>query len=91
MTRRSRVRAAPAHAMQPVVVDEDGVQRCKENAIVRYLLDHGGINLNALAGLPFSREDRVQFAQLIGYSLAGFGDLSYVTNDDGLRALGRIP
>ena len=28
--------------------------------------------------LDFAREDREQFAQLIGYSICGFGDLDYV-------------
>jgi hypothetical protein len=34
-----------------------------------------------LACLPFSDEDREQFAQLIGYSLGGFGDLSYASDE----------
>ena len=29
----------------------------------------------------FSQEDQEQFAQLIGYSVSGFGDLSYVSDD----------
>jgi hypothetical protein len=36
--------------------------------------------MNNLALLPFSNEDRVQFAQLIGYSLNGFGELPYVSD-----------
>lgn len=59
-----------------------GILRFRENAIVRYLLDNGTNDMNTLAALPFSREDRVQFAQLIGYSLSGFGELSYVTAAD---------
>jgi hypothetical protein len=62
--------------MQPIVI-VDGVTRFHRNAIVEYLLDHGGIDLNQLACLPFSQEDREQFAQLIGYSVSGFGDLPY--------------
>lgn len=69
----------PRHPVQPLVM-LDGVKRFKENAIVRHLLDSGSLDLNRLACLPFSQEDREQFAQLIGYSLAGFGELSYVTN-----------
>lgn len=68
---------APKHPMQPVVLDEDGRPRFKKNAIVRHLLDHGKIDLNQIAELPFSDEDRSQLAQLIGYSTSGFGDLSY--------------
>lgn len=70
--------------IQPLYTDEHGVVRFKENAIVRQLLDFAserGMSLNEIARMPFSREDRVQFAQLIGYSLSGFGTLSYVDND----------
>ena len=49
------------------------------NDIVRYLLDNGGIGLNKLAILPFSNDDREQFAQLIGYSLSGYANLGYVS------------
>jgi hypothetical protein len=51
------------------------------NAIVKYLLDtHPKENMNSLALLPFSKKDRVQFAQLIGYSICGFGELPYVSD-----------
>lgn len=63
--------------MQKVVWDED-VIRFRENPLVRYLLDAGPFSLNTLASLPgISTADREQFAQLIGYSVSGFGDLSY--------------
>jgi len=68
------------HPIQPLVPDSSGVLRFKENAIVRHLLDNGKINLNDLACLEFAQDDREQFAQLIGYSLSGYGDLSYVSN-----------
>lgn len=70
------------HPTQPLVRDEvgHGILRFKSNAIVRHLLDHGGIDMNRLARMDFSREDWQQFAQLIGYSLSGYGDLSYVDN-----------
>lgn len=65
--------------MKPIqpIVDS----RFVENKIVSYLLDNGGICLNKLAVLDFSDEDRAQFAQLIGYSLSGYGDLSYVSDE----------
>lgn len=68
------------HPPQPLIRAKDGVVRFKENAIVRFLLDAGPFDMNQLALMPFSDEDRAQFAQLIGYSLGGFGDLSYVTD-----------
>lgn len=67
------------HPIQPLVKDEHGVVRFKENAIVRYLLDAGGSDMNKLAVMPFSREDREQFAQLIGYSHSGAFNLSYMS------------
>lgn len=73
--------AGRPHPIQPIITDEHGVERFKENAIVRYLLDAGGIDMNKLAILPFSREDREQFAQLIGYSHSGAHDLSYMSSE----------
>jgi hypothetical protein len=69
------------HPIQPLVTDDRGTVRFKANAIVRHLLDHGGIDMNQLASLDFSDEDRMQFAQLIGYSVSGFGELSYVDDE----------
>lgn len=74
------------HPIQPLALDEHGVMRFKANAIVRFLLDAGPFDMNQLACMPFAKEDREQFAQLIGYSLAGFGDLSYVTDETYERA-----
>ena len=73
------------HPTQPLTKDAQGVVRFKPNKIVKHLLDHGGIDMNVLARLEFSDEDREQFAQLIGYSLSGYGELSYVS-DDSYRA-----
>lgn len=69
------------HPIQPLEKDKHGTTRFKANAIVRLLLDDGKYDMNRLAMLPFSDEDREQFAQLIGYSLSGFGDLSYVSDE----------
>jgi len=69
------------HPIQPLEEDKNGVLRFKENAIVRTLLNVGPLDMNALAEMNFSREDREQFAQLIGYSLSGFSELGYVKND----------
>lgn len=67
------------HPIQPTELI-NGVIRFKENKIVSYLLDKGGIDLNRIAREDFSQEDREQFAQLIGYSLSGFGDLQYASD-----------
>lgn len=73
--------ASLRHPIQPLAKDEHGTVRFKGNAIVRYLLDAGQFDMNHLAVTPFSQEDREQFAQLIGYSLSGYSDLSYVRDD----------
>jgi hypothetical protein len=73
--------ATTQHPMQPVVLDPHGTPRFKQNAIVRFLLDNGPFDLNKLARMEFSQEDQVQFAQLIGYSVGGFGELPYVTDE----------
>jgi hypothetical protein len=69
--------------MQPLCIDDNGVMRFKENKLVKYLLDANGvIGMNELGVFAIhagvSRTDQEQFAQLIGYSLSGFGELSYV-------------
>lgn len=70
------------HPMQPVIIDDDdGIHRFKRNAIVCYLIDRGPITMNDLAIMAFSREDHEQFAQLIGYSVSGFGELSYASKE----------
>lgn len=69
------------HPMQPIEYDKHGIIRFRRNKIVEYLLDNGGIDLNHLAVQDFSDEDRMQFAQLIGYSVGGFGDLFYASDE----------
>jgi hypothetical protein len=68
--------------IQPLVEDANGVLRFKDNAIVRHLLDtHPACDMNRLAAWNFTDDDRQQFAQLIGYSLSGYGELSYVSDE----------
>ena len=72
------------HPIQPVEDDGTGVIRFKRNKIVRFLLDWAtsrGCSMNELAMIEFTDEDRQQFAQLIGYSLSGYGELSYVSDE----------
>lgn len=69
-----------SHPIQQIITDDSGIKRFKQNKIVRYLLDSGEIDMNKLAAIPFDQDDREQFAQLIGYSLGGFADLSYVSD-----------
>lgn len=79
-----RIETKP-HPIQDLNFDEHGTLRFRENKIVRDVLDFSserGFSMNQIAVGGYSRADRVQFAQLIGYSLGGFGDLSYVNGDD---------
>lgn len=71
------------HPMQPVYLDPNGTARFKRNKIVDFLLNWAsarGMSLNQLALMPFDDEDREQLAQLIGYSVGGFCDLSYTSD-----------
>ncbi|HVI40736.1 MAG TPA: hypothetical protein VM577_08750 [Anaerovoracaceae bacterium] len=71
------------HPTQPCELVND-VIRFRKNAIVNYLLEAAGrgekADMNSLAIMEFSDEDRMQFAQLIGYSISGYGELSYVSD-----------
>jgi hypothetical protein len=72
------------HPIQPLEKDAQGVLRFKENKIVSHLLEVArsvGCDLNRLACMDFTQDDREQFAQLIGYSLSGYSELSYVSDD----------
>lgn len=71
----------PKHPLQPLVKDPYGVIRFKSNAIVSFLYDTSKNKMNELALMNFSDEDFEQFSQLLGYSLDGFGELHYVSND----------
>jgi hypothetical protein len=80
------------NTIQPISEDEHGTLRFRENKIVSALLEfsrEGGMDMNKLSCMDFSREDRVQFAQLIGYSVGGWEELSYVSNED-RRAVEKI-
>jgi glutathione S-transferase len=76
---------------QPLFIDEQGTARFQQNAIVRYLLDAGPFDMNKLAVTPFTEADRAQFAQLIGYSLGGYSELSYVSDALYARAANANP
>ena len=69
--------------MQPLSLDATGTMRFQKNELVVYLLDNGGLGLNDIAACNCNCPvaDREQFAQLIGYSLDGFAELSYVRDD----------
>jgi hypothetical protein len=71
------------HPLQEIYKDRHGALRFRENKMVSALLDWAssrGMSLNEMALMDFSKEDRQQFAQLIGYSLSGYSELSYVTD-----------
>lgn len=69
------------HPIQDLERDKHGVIRFKKNKIVEYLLDEGPFDLNGIAVLDFTDDDRAQFAQLIGYSKSGIGDLRYISDE----------
>ena len=71
----------PKHPIQPTYYDKNGVLRFKPNGIIRWLLNNDKFSLNEIAAMPFEDNDREQLAQLIGYSLGGFSELSYVSDE----------
>lgn len=74
--------------MRPIIM-KDGIVRFRENVLVRALLAEAqkrGFGLNELVGVSATQEDQEQFAQLIGYSLSGYHELSYVSDEAALAA-----
>lgn len=76
--------------MQPIEIDGHGVARFRRNKIVDWLYKKGVIDLNEIARLDMPDEDQMQFAQLLGYSVSGFGDLSYASRDVVRRAYAKV-
>jgi hypothetical protein len=69
---------------QPIKLYPNGVVRFKSNELVDALFEHGcktGLSMNELFDMNFTNEDRMQFAQLLGYSVFGYCDLSYVSEE----------
>ena len=77
--------------IQPLKDDAQGVKRFKANKIVQHLLDtHPACDMNTLARMEFSDDDRQQFAQLIGYSLSGYCSLSSYVDDAAYYAAANV-
>ena len=79
--------AGEEEPMQPVGIDPHGTHRFLEDRIVRDLLDFAsprGFDLNHIAVRGheghYSDSEHRQMAQLIGYSVCGYGTLSYVND-----------
>jgi uncharacterized protein (UPF0297 family) len=83
---------------QPLEVVRD-VVRFKENPVVRFLYEQLGAHLDERGEIraknemfamihtgAATKEDMAQFAQLIGYSVSGWGDLSYVSRKQAEKA-----
>ena len=73
------MKKAKKHPIQPIEL-VDGIIRFKPNKIIQYLFHVGKLNLNEIAAMEFDKDDRQQLAQLLGYSICGYADLSYVDN-----------
>lgn len=78
--------------LQPVSLIE-GVMRFKKNKIVDDLLDFAsskGLSLNDIALRcqkgDYSQDDYEQLMQLIGYSICGFHEISFVSDETALEA-----
>ncbi len=83
-----------AMPMQPIIVDEYGTYRFKANAIVNKLQEvasSAGYDLHAACRDNYSDEEWMQLAQLIGYSITGYSELSYVSDESYSRALSAAP
>lgn len=69
--------------MRELVKDKNGVVRFKQNVIIDWLQETKRIDLNDIArhiGL-FPIEDVEEFWQMLGYSVGGYGDLSFVREE----------
>jgi hypothetical protein len=67
--------------MQPVEFDDSGVLRFRGNKVVEYLFETRAINLNTIPTRALPAEDVEQFWQMLGYSLSGYQDLSFIREE----------
>lgn len=69
--------------------DDDTLARFRANAIVKFLMNFAwgkGVGLSELRDMPWSQEDWDQFCQLIGYSLDGYHEMSFLSDEAKVRA-----
>lgn len=78
------------HPMQATVRDKHRVVRFRANKIVEHLIRVSPDDLNKLATMGFSDEDWRQLAQMNGYSVDGYCDLSYVDAQARRKAVRRL-
>lgn len=77
------------YPMQPISTDELGVARFERNLIIDWLCTEKS-NMNEVA--IYAAENGIdekyqqQVAQLVGYSISGYGNLSYVNDENYERA-----
>jgi hypothetical protein len=73
----------------PIQTIKDG--RFVENRIVTALLDSSSLDLNDLARMDFTNQERTQLLQLIGYSISGISCMDCVDNEtfDAIEAIER--
>ncbi|MEL7893460.1 hypothetical protein [Vreelandella neptunia] len=84
-----RAALACRYPMQPIVTDQHGVYRFEENPIIGHLVRNVS-DLNRIAAWcmenDIEQKYQEQLAQLIGYSVSGYGTLSYVSDESYERA-----
>lgn len=73
--------AAMKLPLQPLYRDAKGVIRFRGNAVVQWLVDSRIVNLNGILIENFPQADVEQFWQLLGYSIAGYAELSFVSDE----------
>ena len=74
--------------MQPVILAATTV-KFKRNEIVRDLLDFTtlhGFDMNHIVAQDYTQTDLEQFAQLIGYTVDGYHESSYVSDNSAKKA-----
>jgi len=79
-TRKVDLRKQRRPPMQPIYVDGDNIVRFRANAIVRWLVDSGRVDLNDVTKNmdSMNRYDIAQFWQMLGTSVSAFCGYDFV-------------
>lgn len=69
----------PEDRAHEIVIDEHGVERFRQNRLVRFLVDNCKYDLNHIWGLygdgDFTDAEMREVYRLMGYSVGGFGEV----------------
>lgn len=77
--------------MRPIFIDDANRPAFKGNAVIQYLVRSGKLNMvqavEKIADKSLPQEDIDEFYQLVGYSIGGYCEIKFVSDESCEKAL----